>query len=110
MSYTKNTWKSGDTVTSAKLNKMEQGIAGCANILIINTVTEDDVTALDKTWQEIFDADMPFIVEVGEDFKGFLPVTEINVDEGEYVVRTSSTSYIAQTADDYPIYDAGSVK
>lgn len=28
MAYQKNTWASGDVVTSAKLNKMEQGIAG----------------------------------------------------------------------------------
>ena len=34
MSYTPTTWKSGDTVTSAKLNKIEQGIAtSCANFI-----------------------------------------------------------------------------
>ena len=27
MSYVKNTWKNGDTVTAAKLNNMENGIA-----------------------------------------------------------------------------------
>lgn len=31
MSYTKNTWKSGDIVTSAKLNNMENGIAAANN-------------------------------------------------------------------------------
>lgn len=35
MSYTPTEWKSGDTVTSAKLNKIEQGIAN--NNIIIET-------------------------------------------------------------------------
>lgn len=84
MSYTPTQWKAGDTVTSAKLNKMEQGIAGGANILIaqiIETTQEADdggssgpelrsaststdsvpTARLDKTAREILDADFTFI-------------------------------------------------
>ena len=34
MSYEPTNWKPGDTVTSAKLNKMEQGIANNNNVII----------------------------------------------------------------------------
>lgn len=35
MSYEPTQWKAGDTVTSAKLNKIEQGIAANGGVLII---------------------------------------------------------------------------
>ena len=52
MSYTPTNWKSGDVVTSAKLNKLEQGVADAGGALV---VTHTDGT-LDKTWQEVHDA------------------------------------------------------
>ena len=36
MSYTPTTWQSGDVITSTKLNKLEQGVAG--NILIVDII------------------------------------------------------------------------
>ena len=55
MSYTPTQWKDGDLVTSAKLNKMEQGIAsGSGGSLIVHMNQETGV--LDKTWKEIYDA------------------------------------------------------
>ena len=72
MSYTPTTWKSGDTVTSAKLNKIEQGIAN--NILFVNVnweETEDnqDIGTLDKTWEEIRDAEIAILrdFQISED-------------------------------------------
>lgn len=60
MSYTPTEWKSGDVVTSAKLNKMEQGIAdGGSDIFVVTlTSTYDDSTdtttySADKTFAEI---------------------------------------------------------
>ena len=41
MSYTPTEWKSGDTVTSAKLNKIEQGITNCVEY----DENEDDYVA-----------------------------------------------------------------
>lgn len=35
MSYEKNTWKTGDVITSTKLNHMEDGIANTGDILVI---------------------------------------------------------------------------
>lgn len=41
MSYTPTNWKAGDIVTSAKLNKMEQGIAAGGGIRIVHlTINE----------------------------------------------------------------------
>lgn len=57
MSYNPTQWSAGDTVTSAKLNKMEQGISN-SGVLEINAVSdiESGTLHLDKTWQEIYDA------------------------------------------------------
>lgn len=55
MSYTKNTWKSGDTVTSAKLNNIEEGIASSCAFIVHGTHSGNTIT-LDKTWKEIYDA------------------------------------------------------
>ena len=71
MSYTPNTWKSGDVVTSAKLNKIEQGIA---NAILIANITIDEqagVATLDKTWQEILDANYAVIAAPNESNEGF---------------------------------------
>ena len=57
MSYEPTTWKAGDTVTSAKLNKMEQGIANGGGTFVITVSTNLGKTAtLNKTWQEIYNA------------------------------------------------------
>lgn len=53
MSYEKQTWQTGDVVTSAKLNHMEDGIAG-GGALVLHY--DSDVNGVDKTWQEIYDA------------------------------------------------------
>ena len=36
MSYIPTNWKAGDTVTSAKLNKIEQGVASSGSVFMIN--------------------------------------------------------------------------
>ena len=85
MSYEPTNWKDGDLVTSAKLNKLEQGIADSLSdvdisnptngqtliyngtsgkwengsgggVLIVGSVIEGGHETLDKTWKEIHDA------------------------------------------------------
>ena len=56
MSYEKNTWNKGDVITSAKLNHMEDGIAGAGGVLIVNGTIDGSTMTLDHTWQEIYDA------------------------------------------------------
>ena len=70
MSYTPTNWKADDTVTSAKLNKIEQGIASAmnsGNILIVNVRSDYEGNAiLDKTWEEIRDAGIAILRDVYE--------------------------------------------
>ena len=54
MAYTKNTWVTGDIVTSEKLNHMEDGIENGNSALICRL--ESGSSYLDKTFGEIFDA------------------------------------------------------
>lgn len=42
MSYTKQTWATGDTITAAKLNHMEDGIAGALDIDLLVRVDVED--------------------------------------------------------------------
>lgn len=99
MSYTPNTWKSGDVVTSAKLNNIEQGIANA--ILKVNITIDEQtgVATLDKTWQEILDANYAVIASPNESNEGFsfIMVTSIytmpKVDGGtDYAVLGISFS------------------
>ena len=53
MSYTPNTWESGDVVTSAKLNNIETGISNATPLILLFS---DDTGACNHTWQEIYDA------------------------------------------------------
>lgn len=65
MSYEKNTWKTGDIVTSEKLNHMEEGIANGGDsgggVTILNVTAQPDFSTSppstiyvpDKTYDEI---------------------------------------------------------
>ena len=89
MAYEPTNWKAGDTVTSAKLNKIEQGIAGGANILIINEVPEDDLLVLDKTWQEINNAEIAFVIQPFQLGKRITAVTEVSHYDDIYRIVVS---------------------
>ena len=55
MSYTPTNWQSGDIITSAKLNKMEQGIANGGGVLLV-TASQDETSGgyiCDKTGDEV---------------------------------------------------------
>ena len=56
MAYTKNTWRTGDIVSSQKLNHMEDGIANAEQLFVITaTLGEGSITA-DKTATDVYDA------------------------------------------------------
>lgn len=42
MAYEPTTWQAGDTITSARLNKMEQGIAEGGGVLMVELAYEED--------------------------------------------------------------------
>lgn len=115
MSYTPNTWKSGDVVTSAKLNNIEQGIANASSGLLIVKASEDgDTVTLDKTWQEIHDAGFAVVVDDSDGYLfGFVQSSATPLGSSEYVTNilfiddTNAFSILhfeANSADGYPSY------
>lgn len=113
MSYTPNTWQTGDTITAAKLNKMEQGIAnaggGGGGVLAI----ADNNGTLNKTWQEITDAlksgTLPVIYYETPDGGGSIEQVVITtVEAGAYKVflisDTTTPALSAASANGYPTW------
>lgn len=104
MSYEPTVWKDGDLVTSAKLNKLEQGVAN--NILVVHTIYDEDtnITTLDKTWQEIYDA-VPYVVFYCPSDNGEIWIEYLD-RIFQYGIVTSCNqdlyNYYASSADDYP--------
>lgn len=115
MSYTPTEWTSGDIISSEKLNKLEAGVeqaielpdttgASDGDVLTLDNgeptwaapsgggggvlvVTMDATTAtLDKTWQEIMDADFPVIEMDLMGSRAFVPIYTIFADNGAYKV------------------------
>lgn len=89
MSYTPTSWQNGDVITSAKLNKIENGIANAGGGTGILFATVDLSTAsLDKTWQEIANANAAYIIMSGEGTTFHMPVvlTSAGTNNTYYVV------------------------
>lgn len=103
MSYDKNTWETGDTITAQKLNHMEDGIAGGGGVLIANKSIEDTTITLDKTWQQIYDSTYTITLLSDEGEKDFYPITCAYVSDGTYYVESAdSITYTTDSADGYP--------
>ena len=115
MSYEPTTWKAGDTVTSAKLNKMEQGIANHNAVEIIIDYANTTIT-LNKTWQEIWDNNYTNIVFIPDNnnpsVKHFIYIQGLQINNGTYSVKTFNLETQVQTIltcnspDDYPSYQS----
>lgn len=117
MSYTPNTWAKGDVVTSAKLNNIEQGIADGGIVTATATFdTETQTATLDKTWQEMYDANACYIkmgMEMPPDtyVAQWVFVDLVTYDsssEHPYLVQGHLQSgdtqvYEADSADGYPV-------
>lgn len=121
MSYTPTVWKTGDIVSSQRLNKLEEGVEGAYEVMVINTVTEDPAQSaknllrasgrgdlfLDKTWQQIFDAmnagRLCVIKDGNETVVVLNLVTSAGVsDEGYKIFAIGNVAYAASSADGYP--------
>lgn len=110
MSYTPTTWAAGDTVTAAKLNKLEQGVAAGGGVLVVHDVNG----TLDKTWQEIADAGFA-VLYVPQSIPVVPPsvyvLCSIKDDEDKPFVRfycgnaqKNLREYDATSKNDYPVY------
>lgn len=106
MSYTPTEWKTGDIVSSQRLNKLEEGVKDAYEVMVIN----DNDGTLDKTWQEIYDAmaqgklcviRTDFGTPEGGIFNG--AVNNVVLESGEYSVKVGSDMpYSASSATGYP--------
>lgn len=85
MAYTKNTWASGDVVTSAKLNNIENGIAS-GGVLVVGLEYEDYIITLDKTWKQIAEASLAVVHSVNGTVTKLFPITEFGQGAGGYYV------------------------
>lgn len=104
MAYEPTNWKTGDVVTSAKLNKLEQGVAAGSGVLVVN---KDKIppSTLDKTWQEIFDAastGVVFLVSVGVSEVSTDLVRTVYTDDSTYSLEDSASIYSTNSASGYP--------
>lgn len=117
MSYTKNTWKSGDTVTSAKLNNIEDGIASSGAFMVHGTISDGTVT-LDKTWKEIYNAVQEkyvgIIIRPAEGVVVNLPIIGVESFDSTFVIATigageglETTTFMTDSEDGYPMYVIG---
>ena len=109
MSYTPTNWKAGDTVTSEKLNKIEQGIA--ENILPHTLIVNYDEGVGDKTWQEIMNAVLEgrqvYLKEIVDETTTYLrSLKQISFSSGAYYLMFNDTQYVAYSPNEYIMIDA----
>ena len=115
MAYEPTEWKSGDVVTSAKLNKLENGVAGAGGVLIVEmSMTTGDhseeIYTLNKTWKEIHDAfvaGVNVLISTSEGAEHILVVYVGNVD-GVYTVDMNMqygvSALTCESENGYPTY------
>ena len=101
----------GDTlVYNAAQSKWVNGAASGGGVLVVNLVmNQDGNNTLDKTWQEIFDADYAIIRYKDATSEYYNLVMNCNVYDGVYYVISLSDSvlheevYVASSASGYPV-------
>ena len=121
MAYEKNIWKTGDIVTSAKLNHMEDGIGNAGGVMAVTLTYDEDtgMVTMGKTWQEIFNAISTGVLCITynepteNDQAPAGIITFAQVMNNEYSVRVLSASgvqtyvatYSTTSADGYPFVE-----
>ena len=113
MAYEPTVWKSGDKITSAKLNKVENALSGTSKVYFIDvTIDAEDNLTFNETYQQIADKFADGVV-----FARFYQsnvcistqlVTSCDHMEGTgYLVTLQGMlgpeQYVASTPNDYPI-------
>jgi len=106
MSYTPTNWKSGDVITSAKLNKLENGVAASGGGCLVLEISLE-TGALNKTWKEIYDACQQMVVllpSMYEEAEGRMIFYLINAQK-----RTLISGTVCECHFCVPIIDDGSL-
>lgn len=117
MAYEPTVWQAGDTITSARLNKLEQGVAngGGSMVVRLETIVESDsivgIRIADATAGEILDAFIAgkSVIAVFEDDGAYevSPIIHVGLtpdDPEPYRFTLTSDTLYAYTADDNPSF------
>ena len=105
MAYSKNTWQSGDVVTSAKLNNIENGIANCNGAI---TLTEDEgagTVTLSVSYNDVLrminTGIFPFAIKQSDaDGNTIMMLNVFYESGGVYVATFDGYDFIASSADE----------
>lgn len=120
MSYTRHTWASGDVVSAARLNNIEDGIEGGGG-LVVTATKNGDTWTLDKTAGEIYQAftsGMAVILTKTDVFDGTDVIYHhilacCQMDDGGYnyvfVFFDYNYSFVASSSSSYPSYTSGDI-
>lgn len=118
MAYEPTNWKTGDVVTSAKLNKLENAVAN-GGALKLNFIVDKGAgtTTIDKTYAEIKEAVLSgvYVFGVLQDDSPFIIVYPCQFEESTdpedeyYSIGISGFSiqpmwFNAETENDYPVF------
>ena len=110
MSYEKQNWKNGDVITETKLNHMEDGIAD-SGVLVVHGTIDGATMTLDKTWQEIYDADATLLRYThpvgGESFAMLLTIYEESDLYKCTFTADNAITFTTDSADGYPSVTMG---
>lgn len=110
MSYTPTNWVSGDIITSAKLNKLENGVAAAGGLVVNITAdeTDPDTMVMDVTAGDLYAAleagqcvSCKFVSDSGNQL-GTIAACTYNETDGYGFDAGTLGTFVAQTANDYP--------
>lgn len=111
MSYTKQTWATGDVITADKMNHMEDGIAEGGGFLAVEMDVDSQslVAVLNKTWNEIAEASLAVTKDNSGGIISFLYAGNCSSSEGVYEVSFINLEgienpmiFYTDSADGYP--------
>lgn len=117
MAYTRHTWQSGEVISSALLNNIEDGIeeaassGGGSGVLGITVTRNDTGATLSRTWQEIYDTmdNGGLIVSHTKDANGTIVTSVATIECGHndgkgYYVKVSGSTAVCGNPDEYPSF------
>lgn len=121
MAYEPTTWKSGDVVTSTKLNKLENGVANASALIVTIEDGEESGYVADATYAEIgaaidaggivianYNSVMMFVAAVGVPANYYLAFGSM-VEEGEMTAFRflfNASGEIIGTVEEYTLTSA----
>lgn len=113
MAYESTVWKSGDTITSAKLNKIENALSGTSKVYFTDATVDEGNPTFNETYQQIADKFADGVVFARFYMSNVCISTQLltycghlqNVGDYCLVMQGASGqgSYVASTPNDYPI-------